>query len=243
MIVTKNPEGWNIFFHRTHALLAFKIGINIKQSYWPIPRFRLDGLSAITGHDDFQPDWNKRDNLTKAGAPLDFRQPSSMALKEVNLMINRSLYKSAFMTLMISMHCRSIYKDQKGQEIEKFMDEQEALCKSIIKHLEINLADACGCYQVLRFCDELSLMLCQGDMPKQGRKIQLEKLPGIRENFIRKDDEGILRLDQWCFETPEFTISSEYYSTKKLRYNSDHELISELSLGSPNFINFEFGEA
>jgi hypothetical protein len=86
-------------------------------------------------------------------------------------------------------------------------------------------------------------MLCQGDMPKQGRKIQLEKLPGIRENFIRKDDEGILRLDQWCFETPEFTISSEYYSTKKLRYNSDHELISELSLGSPNFINFEFGEA
>jgi hypothetical protein len=242
MIVTKNTEGWNIFFHRAHALLAFKIGINIQKSYWPIPRFRLDGLSAITDHDDGQPDWNKRDNLTNAGAPLDFRQPSSMALNEVNFLINRCLYKSAFMTLMVSMHCRSIYKEQKGKEIEKFMDEQEALCKSIVKHLEINLADAEGCYQVVRFCDELSLMLCQGDIPKQGRKIQLEPLPGIAENFISKDEKGILRLDQWCFETPEFAISAEYYPTEKLSYRSDKELISELSLGNPNFINFEFKE-
>lgn len=240
MIVTKNPEGWNIFFHRAHALLAFKIGMNIKQSHWPIPRFRLDGLSAITDHDDGQPDWNKKDNLTKAGAPLDFRQPSPIALKEVSRMINRSLYKSAFMTLMVSMHCRSIYNDQKGKEIEEFLVEQETLCKSILKHLEINLADAEGCYQVVRFCDELSLMLCQGDLPKEGRKIQLEPLPGIEENFIKKDEKGILRLNEWCFDTPEFAISAEYYPTKKLSYDSDQELISELTLGNPNFINFEF---
>lgn len=240
MIVTKNLKGWNIFFHRAHALLAFKIGMNIKESFWPIPRFRLDGLSAITVHDDGQPDWNKKDNLTKAGAPLDYRQRSVMAIKEVNLMINRSLYKSAFMTLMISMHCRSIYKDQKGKEIEKFMVEQEALCMSILKHLAIDITDAEGCYQVVRFCDELSLMLCQGDVPTQGRKIQLEPLPGIDENFIKKDDEGILRLNEWCFDTPEFAISAEYYTTKKLSYDSDQELIAELSLGNPNFTKFEF---
>ena len=184
MIVNKNLEGWNIFFHRTHALLAFKIGMNIKESFWPVPRFRLDGLSAITDHDNGQPKWNKRDNLTQAGAPKDYRQPSPMALNEVKLLMSSCLHKSAFMSLMVSIHCRSIYKDKKGKEIEKFISEQEALCESIIKHLEITSDQAEASYKIVRFCDELSLLLCQGDVPKEGRKIQLEPLPGIDENFI-----------------------------------------------------------
>jgi hypothetical protein len=240
MIVTKNPDGWNIFFHRTHALLAFKIGMSIKESFWLLPKFRLDGLSAITDHDGGQTDWNKSDSLTKAGAPLDFRQPSPVPLDKVKSLISRSLYKSAFMTLMISMHCRSIYKDQNEKEVEKFKEELEVLCKSILKHLNLKLADAEGCYQILRFCDELSLMLCQGDMPKQGRKIQLEPLPGIEENFIRKGEDGFLKLDQWCFGSTEFDISVEYYQTKKLKYNSDQELISELPMGNPKFLDFKF---
>jgi len=240
MIVTKNLQGWNIFFHRTHALLAFKIGIHIKESFWPIPSYRLDGLSAITDHDNGQPKWKKRDNLTEAGAPKDFRQPSSMALKEVKSLINSCLHKSSFMSLMISMHCLSIYKEKKDKKVKDFLRELDNLSKSIIKHLNIKLADAESCYQILRFCDELSLLLCQDDIPKEGRKIQLEPLPGIKENFIREDENGILRLDHWCFDSSEFTLSSEYYKTKKLSYDSDHELISELPLGQPEFIRFDF---
>ena len=216
MIVTKNLEGWNIFFHMTHALLAFKIGMNIKEK------------------------WNKRDNLTQAGAPKDYRQPSPMAFNEVKLLMSSCLHKSAFMSLMVSIHCRSIYKDKKGKKIGKFISDQEALCDSIIKHLEITSDQAEASYQILRFCDELSLMLCQDDVPKESRKIQLEPIPGIDENFIRKDVNGYLRLDHWCFNPSEFTLFSEYYQTKKLSYNSDNELISELTLGKPNFINFEF---
>jgi len=242
MIVTKNLKGWNIFFHRTHALLAFKIGIYIKESLWPLPEYRMDGLSAITDHDNCQPKWNKRDHLTEAGAPKDYRQPSPMALKRVKLLMSSCLHKSAFMSLMVSMHCRSIYKDKKGKEIEKFIKEQEALCQSIMEHLDITQIKAEGCYQILRFCDELSLILCQGDIPKSAKKIQLEPLQGIEENFIKKDENGILRLDHWCFDSLEFTIFSEYYETKKLGYDSDNELSSEIPYGNPHFINFEFKE-
>lgn len=240
MIVTKNETGWNIFFHRAHALLAFKIGMNIKESLWPLPKYRLDGLSAITEHDNGQPDWNKRDNLTTAGAPLDFRQPSKLDLTKVKDLISNCLHKSAFVTLMVSMHCKSLYEEEKSKEIQKFVSEQKDLCKAIRKHLDIKLADSENCYKILRFCDELSLILCQGDIPKMERKIQVEPLPGIEKNFIRKDEEGFLRLDNWCFDSSEFTLTTEYYQTKKLSYNSDHELISELPLGNPNFLDFDF---
>ncbi|MEP0714081.1 MAG: DUF3891 family protein, partial [Algoriphagus sp.] len=202
--------------------------------------YRLDGLSAITDHDDSQADWHKSDNLTDAGAPLDYRQAGQMKIKEVKKMIENCLHKSAFMTLMVSMHCLSIYKDQKGKAVKSFMDDQKDLCQFIQSHLHVTNADAEKSYRILRFCDELSLMLCQQDIPTNSRKIQLEPLPGIEENFIHLDENGILRLDHWCFESSEFTLSGEYYRTKKLSYTSDAELIAELKLGNPLFTHYKF---
>ncbi|PZX53516.1 uncharacterized protein DUF3891 [Algoriphagus ratkowskyi] len=240
MIVTKNPGGWNIFFHRSHALLAFKIGFKMSESLWPLPEYRLDGLSAITDHDNGQPKWNKSDNLTKAGAPLDFRQPSPMHLKYVKSLISECLHKSAFMTLMVSMHCCSIYKNQSSKEVVKFLRELEELSETIGKHLNLKKEDINECYRIVRFCDELSLTLCQGDLPKMGRKIQVEPLPGMEENFISKDEDGIITLDNWCFDQSEFKLSAEFYTAKKLKYISDHELISEIPLGKPMFEEFYF---
>lgn len=240
MIVTKNSQGWNIIFHKAHALLAFKIGMKIKESVWPNLEYRLEGLSAITEHDDSQAEWNKRDNLTALGAPADYRQSGQMKIKEVQKMIDGCLHKSAFMTLMVSMHCLSIYKDQKGKAVKKFLSDQEDLTASILSHLKISRDDAKKSYLILRFCDELSLMLCQKDIPKNKRKIETEPLPGIKENFIWMDEGGILRMDTWCFDESEFTLKCEYYTTQKLSYASDAELAGELNFGNPHYDSYTF---
>jgi hypothetical protein len=240
MIVTKNTQGWNIYFHKAHALLAFKIGMKIKESVWPDLNYRLEVLSAITEHDDSQADWNKSDNLTPLGAPVDYRQSGQMKITEVQNMIDRCLQKSAFMTLMISIHCVSIYKEQESKSVKKFLSDQEDLCQSILSHLKISRKDAEDYYLILRFCDELSLMLCQQDIPKPTRKIELDPLPGISENYIWSDEEGILRMDNWCFDEPEFILTGEHYTTQKLSYSSDAELVGELPLGKPLFTSYTF---
>lgn len=240
MIVTKNSRGWNIFFHRAHALLAYKIGMNLKSKFWPLPIFRLDGLAAITDHDNGQPGWHRNDNLTDSGAPLDYRQRKIPALKETKDLIERCLYKSSFMTLMVSMHCTSLYKDQEEKQVKDFLNEQKKLQKVIRENLQLNEEDLKASYLVLRFCDELSLTLCQGDVPKNERKIQLEPLPGLAENYLLQDQNGVLRLETWIFEKSEVQLTGEYYQTKKLSYKSDKELIDELPLGQPKYLTFNF---
>jgi hypothetical protein len=243
MIVTKNQKGWNIFFHRAHALLAFKIGMNLQSKFWPLPSYRLEGLSAITDHDNGQPDWHKQDNLTDAGAPLDYRQRKSTPLKETKELVERSLYKSSFMTLMISIHCCSLYKDQEEKQVKAFLNNQKKLQKTIRENLQLNEKDIEASYLVLRFCDELSLTLCQDDIPKNKRKIQLEPLPGLPENFLFRDKNGVLRFDNWIFEKSEVQLKTEFYQTKKLSYQSDKELIDELPMGSPKHLLFNFKKA
>nr|WP_281261363.1 DUF3891 family protein [Chamaesiphon polymorphus] len=69
MIVNLTDNGWEIIYHRAHALLAAQIA-----GYWQTPddTTRLvDTIAAIAHHDDLEREW-EGNHLTKAGAPLDF---------------------------------------------------------------------------------------------------------------------------------------------------------------------------
>lgn len=85
------------------------------------------------------------------------------------------------------MHCTSLYKDQEGKQVKDFLNEQKKLQKLIRENLQLNQEDLNVSYLVLRFCDELSLTLCQGDVPKNERKLQIEPLPGFTENCLLQD--------------------------------------------------------
>ncbi len=78
-------------FSSGSCALAYKIGMNLQSKFWPLPIFRLDGLAAITDHDNGQPDWHKNNNLTDSGAPLDYRQLKITALKETKDIIQQCL--------------------------------------------------------------------------------------------------------------------------------------------------------
>jgi len=69
MIVNLQTDGWEIIYHRAHALLAAQIA-----GYWDICKnsSRLyETIAAISHHDDLEKEW-EGNQLTAAGAPLDF---------------------------------------------------------------------------------------------------------------------------------------------------------------------------
>ena len=66
MIVNLTEEGWEVIYHRAHALLAAQIA-----GYWNTPddtAHLVETIAAIAHHDDLEREWQSN-HLTKAGAP------------------------------------------------------------------------------------------------------------------------------------------------------------------------------
>ena len=96
MIVSPINKGWEIIFHKAHALLAMDIGLKLDTSLWPIPKYWAAGMESIGEHDNNQPLWHKRNNLTESGAPLDYRQREAVNLEQSKVCL-RQLTKGEFL--------------------------------------------------------------------------------------------------------------------------------------------------
>lgn len=69
MIVNLQENGWEIIYHRAHALLAAQIAGACHQEDDSLRI--VDTIAAISHHDDLEKEWSE-DQLTSAGAPMDF---------------------------------------------------------------------------------------------------------------------------------------------------------------------------
>jgi hypothetical protein len=77
MIVNLQSDGWEIIYHRAHALLAAQIA-----GHWDLSKktYRLyETIAAIAHHDNLEKEWEEN-QLTEAGAPARRRCPISRAL-------------------------------------------------------------------------------------------------------------------------------------------------------------------
>ncbi|MGH2415309.1 MAG: DUF3891 family protein, partial [Microcystaceae cyanobacterium] len=68
MIANLTVDGWEVIYHRAHALLAAQIGGHWRSS--DAPERLYETLAAISHHDDLEKEWEGNE-LTEAGAPLD----------------------------------------------------------------------------------------------------------------------------------------------------------------------------
>lgn len=241
MIVKSDTRGWQIYFHRAHALLAMKIAMALDNTLWPLPAYWADGLSSITEHDDGQQEWSGKDHLTEAGAPLDYRNKKTIDLQQAEKAINDAKYKSSFMALMISIHCSDLHKNFSNKNVNSFLKTQNKFRNEIINHLKLKKTEVNQCYEFLRWCDELSLILCQDDVLTNSRSVEVGKL-GKHGSVTIKKENGHLILDPWCFKTEDLEINIEKFITSRLEFNSDNDLKTDLNLAKPETETFVFAK-
>jgi hypothetical protein len=233
MIVNPTPQGWEIIFQRAHALLAARLAYHLHEKLRTDESLWLEMLSSIAEHDDGQQDWKDKNHLTEAGAPKDLTQ-QKYDLEQAQNVVAESAQKSRWIALMASLHAYHLHRPFQGdsRELDAFLEEQLVYQKSLRKSLGISKEASESAYTIMRWCDECSLVLCKSQIPLQGRKLEIGRLPADTPRFIFRQEDKVC-VSPWPFDTDTFELSVEYYTVEQLAFESDEALIQQLRRQSP----------
>ncbi|MDB5262546.1 MAG: hypothetical protein JWQ14_1827 [Adhaeribacter sp.] len=227
MIVNAVPEGWEIIYQQAHALLAAQVAfawrISDRPARW------VDTLAAIAQHDDGQKFWAGKNGLTPAGAPANFTMlPFSLA--QATQVMTEARYQGRWRCLLTSMHLSFLYEELRGQNFktDAFLDEQLENQKQWRKELKINKEKARQAYDLMQWCDRLSLILCRSQLPEAERTLEVSKGPdGVQYHVIQQKD-GLIKVNPWPFEPKNFTVSVEASYLTQLQFTDENELTTAL---------------
>ncbi|MGH2415096.1 MAG: DUF3891 family protein, partial [Microcystaceae cyanobacterium] len=211
MIANLHQKGWEIIYHRAHALLAAQIAGHWHPEKRPL-RW-LETIGAISHHDDLEKEW-EGNHLTEAGAPLDFTLPQETDVKSVVNSLRRhtqnARYRGRWVAMLISMHMSFLSEGKRGElpEMDSFLDEQLQNQEQWRKELNITKDEAAQAYEFFQWCDRLSLILCMHELPAGERALEIATLPdGNRYDVIESSD-GVT-VQPWPFLEEKFTVNVE----------------------------------
>lgn len=208
MIVNYREKGWEVVTQRAHGLLAAQIALHWRHKDRGVRWLEL--LLAIAEHDDANVELEKDDLLTCTGGPLDFKMVRFDAVHCQRTM-SFALSKSRYIALICSMHLTFVYKQFQDDDPQAaaFIKEQRVLQKMWKKALNISAGEIKRDYQLLEWCDALSLLLCQHDEQPEARMVEVSAGPDGRNYLLKKCDDGNLTVLPWPFEASHFELRFE----------------------------------
>lgn len=239
MIVNLQNKGWEIIYHRAHALLAAQLA-----GHWDCdhsPQRLYETIAAISHHDDLEKEWEGNE-LTSAGAPLDFMLEQETSLQLYHQHIEDSLYRGRWVALLTSMHLSFLSEPQRNQVegMKEFLAEQQALQKEWREALAVSQEDAQSAYNFMRWCDRLSLILCQHQIPTAGRKLEITPGPDDEIYYIYQLDSDCLSITPWAFQKDIVEVEVEASYLSQLKYSSNQELTLALKEAPRQLLTWQF---
>ncbi|TGE15310.1 DUF3891 family protein [Hymenobacter elongatus] len=240
MIVNLTPDGWQIIYQQAHALLAAQLA----WQWQPVgPTDQWVGLlAAIAQHDDEQETWDGSYGLTAAGAPANFTM-KDFSLSQATGVMKAARFQGQWRCLLTSMHMSFLYESLRGKqpEIDEFLDEQLAGQQRWRRGLKVTKKDAQQAYDLMQWCDRLSLILCRQELPEMGRHLEISTGPdGQRYEVMRPDADGPIRITPWPFAAKQFEVSVEACLLPQLQFKDDAELSNGLREARIVTLRWEF---
>lgn len=242
MIVNLTKDGWEIIYHRAHALLAAQLGGQWRRKDAPLRLYET--IAAISHHDDLEREW-EGSHLTKAGAPLDFtlgEESPEESLEKLKKHLEDSCYRGRWVTLLTSMHISFLNQNQAGlsEDWDDFLKTQLKNQDRWEKELGISKEDAERSYQFMQWCDRLSLILAQRQVPEDGRALEITHgIDGQRYDLRRLEDEK-LTIEPYPFEDDEFIVNVESCLLSELKYDTNEALIDALKKAPIRVLEWTF---
>ena len=217
-------DGWEIIYHRAHALLAAQIAALWNQT--KSPQRITDTIAAISHHDDLEKEWEKN-QLTEAGAPKAFTQEEEPTAEKLTKHIEEALYRGRWVALLTSMHTCFLHQGSDSNDIVRFIKEQEKLQKQWCKELGISQEEAQSSYDFMKWCDRLSLILCQNKIPSNQRKLEINDSPNGEKHYILESHNSITVIP-WCFDKDKIKIYVETSFLSQIEFKDNDEIIKAL---------------
>lgn len=241
MIVNQHEKGWEVIYHRAHALLAAEIA-----GHWNAnkrPQRWLETIAAISHHDDLAREWEGH-QLSEAGAPRDFTLSKNINLTKTRELAENARYRGRWVAMLISMHLSFLTEGKRGEspEIDSFLNEQLQHQEQWRQELGISKDEAASAYAFFQWCDRLSLILCQRLLPADERALEITHGPdGNRYDVIERSD-GNVTVEPWPFQEEQFTVNVEACYLEQLKFDSDEELTQALKTAPIKTLEWKFAD-
>ncbi|MBK1987324.1 DUF3891 family protein [Sphaerospermopsis aphanizomenoides BCCUSP55] len=239
MIVNPTKNGWEIIYHRAHALLAAQLAGQWQRQNAPARLYET--LAAISHHDDLEKEWEE-DNLTDAGAPMDFMLSTDIDIPKMASLAENALYRGRWVALLISKHISRINEPRRGQleELDIFLDEQLKRQQHLQTELGIAQEQIDAAYAFMQWCDRLSLILCQQELPADERWLEISPGHDGKRYDIMQHRDGLVTVQPWPFENEQFTVNVEACSLSQVKFNHCQELSQALRQAPINVLEWTF---
>jgi Protein of unknown function (DUF3891) len=250
MIVNLHEQGWEVIYHRAHATLAAQIAGNwhpeLRPQRW------LETIAAISHHDDLEKEW-EGDHLTPAGAPRDFTLEKGVDLEKVRKLTQNAQYRGRWVAMLISMHMSFLTEGLRGEskEIDEFLDEQIANQQKWIEELEITKDDAAKAYAFFQWCDRMSLILCNKEIPEgttsaedaeDFRALEIAKDGDGQSYSVSMRSDGNITVKPWAFKDDKFTVRVEASYLDQLQFADNDELVEALQKAPIKTLEWTFAK-
>lgn len=245
MIINLAPDGWDVIYHRAHALLAAQLGGQWQRTNAPA-RF-YETIAAISHHDDLEKEW-QGDHLTESGAPLDFtlgQESPEVTLQKVKKHLENSFYRGRWVALLTSKHICYLSQDRKkmSEDWHNFLETQEQQQEIWQQELGISSEEAERSYQFMLWCDRLSLILAQKQIPEDGRALEITHGIDQQRYDLRCLENGHLTVEPWPFEDEKFTVNVESSHLSNLKYDSNDALTTALKQAPIKNLEWTFSKS
>jgi hypothetical protein len=239
MIVNPLWDGWQIIYHRAHALLAAQIAGQWRRKGSP-PRL-YETIAAISHHDDLEKEW-EQNILTPVGAPQDFMMDTETSYELLQKHLEHALYRGRWVALLNSMHLFRLKENskEKSPEAQAFLKQQLENQKQYRKELKVTKADADKAYAFMQWCDRLSLILCQQELPSDERTLEISKGHDGRIHNIVQFSNDLVSVIPWCFEEDSFTVNVEASILNQLKFDNNASLTEALRNAPRTLLEWTF---
>jgi hypothetical protein len=234
MIVNYTQNGWQVIAQRSHGLLAAQICA--MWNHAERPRRWVDTLIATAEHDDVFNEMETGQLINPNGGPVDFKMNVFDETLSERL-ISRAEMKGSFIALLVSRHISFTH----GQEpsAKPFLFKLQKKEKTWLKITGASKTEVNSAYKLLEFCDALSLLICQDQIPPQERKVEISSGP-TGKMYKLYSSEGFLVVSPWPFENDEFVLDFECRHLYGLTFKNDDAFRDALQEATTSQISLKF---
>ncbi|TVQ12494.1 MAG: DUF3891 family protein [Leptolyngbya sp. DLM2.Bin27] len=148
------------------------------------------------------------------------------------------------MAMLISMHLCFLNQGQAEQDAEfkTFLNDQRQRQAQWQKELEVSSGEAEAAYRFLRWCDRLSLILAQRQVPVGGRQLDITHGPDDQLYRVYRLDCGHLGVTPWPFSCKKLTVAVDACYLSQLQFATNDELRAALADAPRKTVEWTFAK-
>ena len=165
-------------------------------------------------------------------------------MEQARGVISAARFQGRWRCLLTSLHLSTLYEGLRGRkkEIDAFLDELLASQNQWRRALKITKKAAQQAYDLLYWCDRISLILCRQEIPEMGRAVEIYHGPdGTMHTLAQPQPGGPVVISPWPFREKAFSVSVEASVLTQLQFQDDAELAEALRVAPVETLCWELG--